>query len=253
MDNSISYKVIGNSGPWILLCHGLLGDGQFWNPVLKFSKTKCRYIIPDLRGHGKSSTKLPFNLWDQADDLFEILKDLKIESVRAIGFSMGGMAVMRLAIKYPHLVSSLGLVCTGACQEPLKSKKRNLKLASIIKYTGPLKLFEPIGKDLMFDKAFLKSHSREVEEVMQVIRNQSGLSLYHAFNAVFTRDDLKEFIKGISIPTTIIAGEKDKSTPPSWSQEIHQLIKGSTLTVIPKTGHMAPIEKPEAVSNLLEL
>jgi pimeloyl-ACP methyl ester carboxylesterase len=69
--------------------------------------------------------------------------------------------------------------------------------------------------------------------------------------AVITRNDLRRVLAGIKTPTAVIVGEADKLTPPSLSKEIHRLTPGSTLDIIPECGHLPPIEKPQAMAELL--
>jgi pimeloyl-ACP methyl ester carboxylesterase len=61
------------------------------------------------------------------------------------------------------------------------------------------------------------------------------------------RDDLPR----ITAPTLVIAAEHDQSTPPELSRQIAQRIPGADVVVIPGTAHIANIEKPEIVANLI--
>ena len=55
----------------------------------------------------------------------------------------------------------------------------------------------------------------------------------------------------IAAPTLIIAGESDVLVPPAQSQEMHKSIRGSTISIIPGAGHMAPMEQPQQVSRAI--
>ena len=58
-------------------------------------------------------------------------------------------------------------------------------------------------------------------------------------------------LAGIGVPTVVIVGEADAITPPDVAREMHDGIVGSRLAVIAKAGHMAPLERPAAVSAAL--
>jgi pimeloyl-ACP methyl ester carboxylesterase len=70
--------------------------------------------------------------------------------------------------------------------------------------------------------------------------------------AVLARGDLRTVLPGISIPTAVIVGREDRLTPIEMSREIHTLTPRSTFHVIPKCGHLPPIEKPNVMACLLK-
>jgi 3-oxoadipate enol-lactonase len=53
-------------------------------------------------------------------------------------------------------------------------------------------------------------------------------------------------LSSIHCPTLIIVGEEDRLTPPPLSDSMHQAIAGSALVTIPRAGHLASLEQPEA-------
>jgi len=69
--------------------------------------------------------------------------------------------------------------------------------------------------------------------------------------AIFGRDNVLEKLKAIQIPTAVIVGEYDESTPPYKSQKMADIIPKSSLYTIEGAGHMAVIEKPEEVTNAM--
>ncbi len=70
----------------------------------------------------------------------------------------------------------------------------------------------------------------------------------HQLNAI-AAFDARAFLHQIKIPTFIIAGENDLITPASYARIMKRMIPGAQLTVVPGTGHMSQIEKPESFSN----
>jgi pimeloyl-ACP methyl ester carboxylesterase len=69
--------------------------------------------------------------------------------------------------------------------------------------------------------------------------------------AVAARTDLRPVLQSIAVPTAVIVGSEDRLTPIELSQEIHDLTPGSTLHVIPGSGHLPPIEKPAELAVIL--
>jgi len=57
-----------------------------------------------------------------------------------------------------------------------------------------------------------------------------------------------DVLAGYRDPLLIVCGANDRITPLAISEEMHALVPGSTLVVIPDCGHLAPMEKPDEVS-----
>jgi 3-oxoadipate enol-lactonase len=69
--------------------------------------------------------------------------------------------------------------------------------------------------------------------------------------------DLRAQAGAVRAPTAILVGEEDYATPVAMAEELHRLIGGSTLGVIPKARHLTPIDSPtqvaEAIGGVLDL
>lgn len=62
--------------------------------------------------------------------------------------------------------------------------------------------------------------------------------------------DLLEGLQRLTVPTVVIAGENDRMTPPSHAQQIADALpEVAELLVLPQTGHMAPLERPEEIAD----
>ncbi len=99
----ISYCDFGKKeDPVIVLCHGLASSGrQFSDDARFFASHGYRVILPDLRGHGRSSvpddiTELDFSIPEMAADLIAILDDAEVSEVHWVGNSLGGILALSL-------------------------------------------------------------------------------------------------------------------------------------------------------------
>ncbi len=70
----------------------------------------------------------------------------------------------------------------------------------------------------------------------------------HALN---TRMDYRPLLSKIHCPTLVLCGEEDKICPAWLHEKLAEEIAGSTLAIIPGSGHMVPMEAPEAVSSAM--
>lgn len=90
-----------------MILHGLFGSSKNWQSLAKeFAEHFSVYTI-DLRNHGSSFHDPVMNYAVMAEDLQQLLKQLKLDPCRIIGHSMGGKVAMYTASKYPNLFSKL--------------------------------------------------------------------------------------------------------------------------------------------------
>ena len=93
-DIEMYYETAGEGEPLVLL-HGFTGIGSDWDYVFAETPPGYRCILPDLRGHGRSTNSLPdFSFLQSALDILGLLDTLGIERFKAIGVSGGGQTLL---------------------------------------------------------------------------------------------------------------------------------------------------------------
>ena len=98
------------SGEPLLLLHGGLGASDQFEPILP-ALAERRVTAVDLPGHGGSPDPgRPLRAESLADDVAELIT----EPVDVMGYSLGGMTALRLAIQHPDRVRRLVLVSVAA-------------------------------------------------------------------------------------------------------------------------------------------
>ena len=104
-----------DSGYPVLCLHGHPGSGAamevFAAPLAAMG---FRVYAPDLRGYGRSRTKYPFEMTRHLDDLEALLIRYSIEQCLVVGWSLGGILTMELALRRPEVVRGMVLVGTAA-------------------------------------------------------------------------------------------------------------------------------------------
>ncbi len=104
----LHYRTVGEGRPLVIV-HGLFGSGDNWLTLAgKFPGWKV--YLPDLRNHGSSPWYDSFRLSDLADDLKNFAQDRKLSPCPWIGHSLGGKAVMELALTFPDSVSGIAVL-----------------------------------------------------------------------------------------------------------------------------------------------
>lgn len=110
----------------VMLVHGMGGDGHTWDRFARvLVQSGRRVIMPDLRGHGRSSHTDSYRFDDFGADLLRLCDELELPAVDLVGHSLGGYAVSCVAQERPELVRRLVI---EECPLPLQSGTEELRL-----------------------------------------------------------------------------------------------------------------------------
>ncbi len=103
------YEIHGQGEPLILL-HGFTGVGSNWASFANSWAKDFQLIIPDLRGHGRSTNSSgEFTFRQSALDVFVLLDRLGVEKFKAVGLSGGAKTLLHMATQQPQRVEAMVL------------------------------------------------------------------------------------------------------------------------------------------------
>ncbi|MCA8999571.1 MAG: alpha/beta fold hydrolase [Planctomycetaceae bacterium] len=241
------------SGPPMVFAHGFPLDHSMWDAQIEeFGKTH-HVIAPDLRGFGESeSVDVVSHMWHFADEIALILEQgLNVqEPVTFCGLSMGGYIALEFWKRHPDKVKTLILCDTKAAADSDDAKHTREENAQRVMREGPGFLADAMPEKL-FSKKTLRENPEVVEQTQAVMRATSPIGIASALRGMATREDFTDHLAQISVPTLLICGEDDIITPVTEMQSMANRIPNSRLAVIPGAGHMAPLEQPEAVNQVI--
>lgn len=248
------YEDEGKGKGTLIFGHSMLFNLRMFDRQVEFLSKEYRCIRYDFRGHGKSESTIDgYDLDTLTEDFSEFVKELKCGPCHFIGFSMGGMVALRAALKFPELIKSLILIDTSSEPEPKDGMLRNNAMLFVATYIG----LRPLSNRVMqmfFGKAFLRDPARKKiqREWKNHFLSNDRVGLVRAVKGVLFRKGITSEISKIRHPTTIMVGDQDQLTDLSKANILHQHIQNSKLEVIPRAGHMSPIEEPIKVNSLIE-
>lgn len=216
------YYEVGGEGEPLLLLHGGMGIGKDWRLVFPSDPEGYRLIVPDLRGHGRSTTPAgAFTFRACADDVRRLLDHLKIDRVKAIGLSMGAKTLLHLSTAHADRVDAMVLVsATPHFPDPLRAAARQFTREA----------YEQLPAA---DRE--KLHARHVHGDEQILR------LYDMTLAFATSYDDMAFttvsLGTITARTLIVHGDRDPLYPVELAVELLRGIPRSALWIVPNGGH----------------
>lgn len=233
--------------PAVVLSNSLGSTHRMWDAQLADLEQRFRVVRYDTRGHGASpAPDGPYGIDDLADDLVALLDRLGIAKAHLVGLSLGGMTVMRVAIRNPERVQRLGLLCTGAQLPPASAWTER---AALVRAQGSAAVAAAVVQR-WFTPAYLDANPgvRSAHERMIAATPAEG---YAACCEAIAELDLREQLSTITARTLAIAGEDDPATPPAKLQEIVARIPGSRLLTVPQAAHLANAEQPDTITPAL--
>jgi 3-oxoadipate enol-lactonase len=246
----INYELSGRKdAPVVVLSHSLGSSLVMWDPQMEVLEPDFHVLRYDTRGHGGSDTSAgPYTLDLLGDDAVSLLDALRIDKVHWIGLSMGGMIGQCLGLNHLDRLRSLAL-CDTAPVIPEEAQPAWQERIDTVRNKGLQALVGQI-LERWFTPSFLNLNSPS----LSVIRKQflaTSVGGYIGCSEAIRRLDYLDRLSEIKIPTLIMVGEDDPSTPASASETMHKRIPNSKLVVLPSARHFSNVEQPEAFNSAL--
>jgi pimeloyl-ACP methyl ester carboxylesterase len=243
------YQEQGRGTPLVLI-HGFPFDSRMWEAQSKALSDRNRVIAPDLRGFGKSAASGAFSIAALADDVHALLAEIGALPCLLGGLSMGGYIALAFSRKYASDLKGLALLDTRSEADSSEAKQNREKMIALAGEKGSAAIAETMLPKLLSSNTIERRHD-VVHRMRKMMEEQDPQTVQHALAAMRDREDQSAHLPSIAVPTAIIVGADDQITPPKLSEAMQQAIPHSTLSVIPRAGHMSPVEAPDEVNRAL--
>jgi 3-oxoadipate enol-lactonase / 4-carboxymuconolactone decarboxylase len=228
--------------PAILLVHSLGTNLHVWDAQAQALAAGFRVVRFDLRGHGLSDVSTgPVTVEEFADDALAVLDVLGIATAHVGGVSIGGMIAQAIAARAPARVTSL-ILCDTALAIPPPEMWRTR--AATVRAEGVAAIAEGTLARWA-SPAFLATPPGRGLRAMLLRTPADG---YAAAAEALAVADLSRTTAALRVPTLVIVGELDPSTPVAAAEALRDAIPGARLAVIPRTAHLPLVEDPDAVT-----
>ena len=212
------YEIRGAGEPLVLL-HGGTGAGVNWDPLFKNAPAGYRLVVPDLRGHGRSTNpSATFTFRQSAFDVFAMLDHLGIERFKAIGVSLGAKTLLHMATQQPTRVAAMVLV-SATPYFPDQARA----------------IMQQVSPDNRTDAEWeqMRQWHKHGDEQIRALWKMAN-----AFKDSY--DDMNftpPYLSTIRARTLIVHGDRDPLYPINIAVELYAAIPCSYLWVIPNGGH----------------
>jgi len=249
-DAEIVYEIMGE-GPRVVLLHPFPAHHEFWHPVTAVLGVRYRLILPDLRGHGDSEVgEGPALMQKHASDIARVLDAVGVGKAAFVGCSIGGYILFEFWRRFRGRVTALALCDTRAQADSTEGRMNRLKAAADVLEQGTGPFIESMIPKLI-GRTTVSTRPDLVEGARAMMRKMSAEDISLVQRGMAARPDSVADLGTINVPTLIAIGEEDVLATVADSELMRQSIVGSQLKVIPKAGHYAPWEQPEAAGRIL--
>ncbi len=217
------YETYGQGEPLVLL-HGFSGSSALWEPQVPALAKHFQLVIPDLRGHGRSTNPGgTFTHRQSALDVFALLDTLKIQKFRAVGISTGGMTLIHMATSQPERIEAMVLIgATSYFPEQARAFQRA---------ANPDKLTEE-------QWAFYRGLHKHGDDQIRALLQQ-----FHEFSTSYNDMNFTApYLSTIQARTLILHGDRDAHFPVAIPVEMYRAIPKSYLWIVPNGGHVPDMD-----------
>jgi 3-oxoadipate enol-lactonase/4-carboxymuconolactone decarboxylase len=232
------------SKPTVLLLNSIGTDMGSWNQALPHLLPQFRVLRMDTRGHGASdATPGDYTLALLADDAGAVMDAAGIASAVVCGVSLGGMIAMTLALHVPDRLQALVAACTSP---QMDATSWSARIATV--QAGGTAAIADAALGRFFAPAFAHAHPEVIDSARAELTTMSAVG-YAGCGAAIRDMTLQGEIAAITVPTLVIGGALDVSTPFSdHGAKIAAAIPGAK-TVLLDAAHLAQIEQPAAFAS----
>ncbi len=248
---TMCYEEIGEGKP-IILVHGLTGNKSTMADFPKILGLGRKYILIDVRGHGKSSKPAEYTLEDHADDIAALIKALGYEKADILGYSMGSYIALNTGEKYPELIDHLILGASKPNGKTSSVEKIVADAGLDIRTLAPEKMFE-----LILAAAIAPENLKKVKagELNIDLSGLTGVPMTPEEKAAESKSiagfDLSGGYEKVTCKTLVISAQYDGINPPELGKQIADGIPGAEYVVIPDASHLMYLEQPELVAKAI--
>lgn len=244
----LHHRVDGPPAAPVLVFGPSLGtELDLFDPQVAGLADRYRTVRFDLRGHGRSEVPAgPYTMADLAGDVIALLDSLDVRTFGYVGVSIGGAIGQWLGLHHGDRLDAL-VICASAAR--FGERQAWDERAARVRAEGTGWLV-PSRTGAWFTPEFARSQPDGAERLLTMLRGTPREGYAGCCDAI-GGFDVRDRLGGIAVPTLVIAGEKDPTTPPDTGKLIADGIPGASLLVVPDCSHLLNYERPEAVNSAI--
>ena len=221
----------------LVLVPCLLCDAAVWRHQVAVLSAEAPVQIADMQGESTIEA-MAARVLREAPQRFAIA-----------GHSLGGRVALEVVRQAASRVARLALLDTGANAAAPGERERRAALLERARARGVRVIAEEMLLPSLHES--LRDDAALTAEIVAMIERADVETLERQFGAMLARPNAEPLLAEISCPTLVLCGAEDTYSPVERHVRMAAAIRGATLVVVERCGHMAPLERPDAVTAAL--
>ncbi|WP_190135121.1 bifunctional 3-oxoadipate enol-lactonase/4-carboxymuconolactone decarboxylase PcaDC [Streptomyces longispororuber] len=245
--NTLQYRADGpEDAPVLVLGPSLGTTWHMWDRQVPELSRHWRVLRFDMPGHGGAPAHPGHSVGELAARVLATLDDAGVQRFGYAGCSLGGAIGAELALRNPHRVASLALIATS----PRFGTADEWRQRGVIIRTNGLDPIARTSPERWFTPGFAAAQPAITDWAVQMVRTTDP-GCYIAACEALAAFDIRAELGSIGVPTLVLVGSEDQVTGQGEARTLVAGIPDARLAVVPGASHLAPVEQPGAVTDLL--
>lgn len=228
----------------LLLVPGLMCDTTVW-----------ARLLPDLQGEGRDCQVVDHG---EADSLTQMAQQLLAAApprFALAGHSMGARVALEALRSAPERVSRVALLDTGYLARAAgaageeEARKRHA-LLDVARRDGVRAMAQQWVQGMVHPNRL--RDAALIDAIVTMFARKGADTFERQIRALLLRPDATDLLSAIRVPALVLCGRQDSWAPVPQHEAMHALIPGAVFDVVEDAGHMAPMERPQAVAQALQ-
>lgn len=248
----IYYEIAGSGHPLVLV-HAGIADSRMWDDQFDLFAQHYRVLRYDVRGFGNSS--MPSGPYSYSEDLYGLLRFLEIERAHLLGVSLGGKAVIELALSHPELVSALIPVAPGVPGYEYGAElEQRVNQALTASYEGDIARAVELTLQIWVD-----GPNRAPDQVDPMMRERARIMIMNNFTLQSQYEGEEQVLQPPAIerlheihaPTLVVVGDGDVPDMLRVAELLEQRIPGARKAVMHGVAHLPNMDRPREFNQIV--
>lgn len=250
---ALAYEVHGDTGPDVVLVHGLGYARWGWEPVVGPLAERMRVIVFDNRGVGESGLPPgPYSAAGMATDVLAVLDAVGVGRAHVVGASLGGMVAQELAIDHPQRVDRLVLAgTTPGAPEGLPMPAATVELLRRVSSLEPAEALRRLVANALSPRTVAERPDVVERIVRHRLANPQPQAGWEAQAAAGLGYEGHRRQHRIAAPTLVVHGAADAVVDPGNAALLTSMIPDARQSVLLEAGHLLFWEQPERFVQLV--
>lgn len=229
----------------VVLLHGYCGSSAYWERIVpQLAQSGARIIVPDTRGHGKSSAPVSstYAMETLAQDVLALADALQLEQIVLLGHSMGGYTALAFAEQYGPRLRAFGLIHSTGLPDSEAARENRERTVHKIEEQGIRTFVEGLVPNLFAPSA----PSELVARAIEIGYSTSAQGAQASALGMKDRPDRRSLLETSQFPLLLVAGAQDGIIPVERTFTTNR--PGTSQVLLESAGHMGMLEASEELA-----